>query len=242
MKEYGRWPGYHERPLTDPQTDTRRKLVVEDQGTRVYGVQNISISDAVNESEGVLVLTYRIRVDSEGLFELAWEDMQPSDWENLNLAVPSPTPEMVWATMSPPRTEEEALQSPITQNHMTLTNVKVTFTGLATYMDIQSEFPMGLGTRPEDQIELGPGLAFEWFDESGKAIPCLGSTISGTYESGSMGNDNYERNRHAAFWPAVKAIPDTITLRAFSEYTGEYLATFTIPLVPAQDGSPETAP
>ena len=322
LKEYGRWPGYHERPLTDPKTDPRQKMVVEDQGTRVYGIQNHSIAEAIYESDGVLVLTYRIRLDSEGLYELNWEDMQPEDWENLNLAVPTPSPEPIWATMNPPLSDEEValrayvpnkdtlfadlpeptqspdylkhvlsklageepldlvlkadflvwpdssqdyrkklyscnvgitlqkqetpnvrfLQSSITQDKITLTDVKVTFTSLATYMDIQSTFPMGIGTRPENRGELGAGLSFEWVDETGNAIAHLGESLSGTYESGSIGSGNYERNRYVAFWPAVETIPDTITLRAYSHYTDEYLATFTVPLAPVQPLSPSPAP
>ncbi len=327
LKEYGRWPGFHLRPLTDPKTDPRRKLVVDDRGTRVYGIQNHSLADAIYESDGVLVLTYRIRLDSEVLYELNWEDMQPEDWENLNLPLPSPAPEIKGLPMleinetdmiTPPPGEEavlqmlvpdtdivladlaeptqapdyltnvlkkvaskdplelilkadfmewpdsskdyrkklydcdvgitlqkpaqpdiRALQTPVTQNKMTLTNVKVTFTNLATYMDIQSVFPMGIGTRPEDGGELGPGLAFEWLDAQGNVIECMGQSLSGTYESGALGGSvDAERNRYAAFWSAVETIPDTITLRAYSYYTDEYLGTFTVPLVPVQDPTP----
>ena len=323
LKEHGRWPGYHERPLTDPQTDPRRKLVVEDHGTRVYGIHNHSLAEAIYESDGVLVLTYRIRLDSEGLYELNREEMQPE--ENLNLTSPSPTPEirglpLPFPTIDPPseeaafsaeitedtvladlpeptqmpdylkqvlskvagkdplelilkadfmewpdstkdyreklyncdvcitiqkqeQPETRFLQIPETQDKMTLTNVKVTFTSLATYMDIDSTYPMGIGTRPEDLGELGPGLAFEWLDAQGNAIKKLGETMTGTYESGSLGgSENYERNRYVAFWPAVKAIPDSITLRAHSNYTDKCLATFTVPLVPVQARTTNPAP
>lgn len=278
LKENGRWPGYHERPLTDPKTDPRRKVVVEDLGTRVYGIQNHSLADAIYESDGVLVLTYRIRLDSEGLYEITIDDMQPEDWTNLNLALPTPSPELIWITMNPQQPDDATplppmdaeladlqepteapdylknvlskvsgeeplqlilkadflewpdsskdyreklyncnvgitlqkpeppvvrnLQAPVTQGEMTLTSAKVTFTDLATYMDIQSLYPMSIGTRPEDKVELGGGLEFEWQDEEGNTVSCLGTTLCGTYESGSLDGRNYERNRYAAFWPA----------------------------------------
>jgi hypothetical protein len=321
LKEYGRWPGYHERPLTDPKTDPRRKVVVEDLGTRVYGIQNHSIADAIYESDGVLVLTYRIRLDSEGLYEILMDDMQPEDWTNLNLIMPTTSPEPIWITMNPPQSDDapastpiplkdleladlqepteapdylknvlskvsgdkplqltlkadflewpdsskdyreklyncnvgitlqkpaqpvvRILQAPVTQSEMTLTNVKITFTNLATYMDIQSLYPMSIGTRPEDDVELGAGLEFQWLDEEGNIVPQLGTTLSGTYESGSLDGRNYERNRYAAFWPAVKTTPDSINLRAYSRYTDECLATFVIPLIPVQDPSPTPSP
>jgi hypothetical protein len=124
LKEYGRWPGYYERPLTDPKTDPRRKVVVEDLGTRVYGIQNHSIADAIYESDGVLVLTYRIRLDSEGLYEILMDDMQPEDWTNLNLIMPTTSPEPIWITMNPPQSDDAPASTPIPLKDLELADLQ----------------------------------------------------------------------------------------------------------------------
>lgn len=121
---------------------------------------------------------------------------------------------------------------PIIQDGITLTDARFTFTNLATYADICCQFPVSISMREGSDGELGSGLLYEWVDDQGNAVAPVMIGRRGTAESATDDNAQTESNRFSAWWPAVEHIPDTITLRAYSEYTDNRLAAFTIPLIP----------
>jgi hypothetical protein len=322
MKDVGRWQGFSTVPLTDPKTDSRRKLVVSEDNAKVEGVLNHTIVDHIYESDGVLVLTWRIRMDSAQLFDLplgnnfvqsddtfpmgpiATESIPEGEttttknyqvdstpepyefsWDMQVLSEPAPEPDSIqkwmtqiaamdtlelrlnaklglWEGIAKDWTNDSLYHvdvgitlkktdtpirrqsaSPVSDSDMTLTDVMITFTKLATYMDISCEYPLGMGTilndtaNPYDDL-LFSGLAFDLFDNKSNVIPRLGVSLGGVMDAGLLGDKVVERNRYGAFWPAVDKIPDTIILRAYSYITKEYLATFTIPLAPVPSASP----
>ncbi len=310
--ESGRWPGYSSVPLSDPLTDPRRKLVVDIADALIDGIHDTAIPDFIYESDGVLVAAYRIRLDSDALFEIPQDPSvilaeeagvivkqyaAPSStpdpageeeafaWERQAVSEPTPRPLALSGLMEKLDREDtlaftlktalwqwdfsavekpwkelyscdvsvtlrktdtpvtRMYQTPCANGDMTLTNVRVSFTKLATYMDISSEYPLGLGVMPvegaspEDGL-LSSRLAFDWLDGQGNIIARLGQSSLGTYDAGNMDGKNVELNRYTAFWPAADVIPETITLRAVSLLTNETLATFTLSLAPAPEESP----
>jgi hypothetical protein len=264
-----RWPGYSQHPLSDPKTDTRRKLVVENNGVLVYGLYNQAIADPIYESDGVLVLTWRIRMDSDRLFdagyswetnsgvingdedtfyrESAQETLQKiASNEPLSLTMIAKVQE--WAgdddgpkkdlyycntSITLNKTTQPIsydIQEPMQEKQIKLLHAKITFTKLATYMDIRTELPLTPDTDPINGDTLGMGLEFEWLDENGNVVPSLGCSLSGPLGAETSDGWGSEKSIFVAFWPAADVLPKAITLRAYNKYTDERLATFTIPL------------
>ncbi len=275
-----RWPGYSQHPLSDPETDPRRKLVVYDNGASVYGLYNHAIADTIYESDGVLVLTWRIRMDDDQIFDVgySWEN-NTGIYDGSKTAYYQETIENVFSKIASSEPLELLLisecqewdgdvktpgkklyfcnaeitlkkgpapvirysQAPVTQGEMTLTSANVTFTNLATYMDIRRKYPMQYGTESSAN-QLAYGLAFDWLDKDGNVIPELGGSMSGPYDWETVGDTEYEINQYSAFWPAVEQIPDIITLQARRLDTGECLGTFAIPLAPEPSPAPTSIP
>lgn len=280
IKEVGRWPGYSMVPLTNPETDPRRKLVIAADGALVYGLYNHAIAEHIYESDGVLVLIWRIRVDSDRLFDAGytWEtrsgvyDSNKAAYyqetvdnifrkiasnEPLELTLITECQEWDGDVKTPgkklyfsntgialdkgPAPVIRYSQALVTQGEMTLTSANVTFTNLATYMDIRRKYPMQYGTESSAN-QLAYGLAFDWLDKDGNVIPELGGSMSGLYDWETVGDTEYEINQYSAFWPAVEQIPDIITLQARRLDTGECLGTFAIPLAPEPSPAPTSIP
>ncbi len=348
MPNIERWPGYSIRPLTDPQSDPRRKLVISNYGADVYGVLNHAIADYIYEKDDVLVLTWRIRVDSPQLFDfptgnafvqsdnifieaspteqpdkademvtteyylvdstpepIPQENGQTSEIDSTDSATlnsdprsfamefsqiveslpePVPLPDNVqqwimqmasadtlklnlqtklgvWEGMSKDWNNESIYNtdisftlkktdtplsyesaSSISASNMKLTNVKVTFSKLATYMDIRTVLPVTPDISLDGSNPLTMALAYEWLDENGNVVPLLGCSSSGSEGGETSDGWGFERSLYIAFWPAVATPPQTITLRAYDERTNESITTFTVPLVPAQTLSPAPVP
>ncbi len=310
--ESGRWPGYSSIPLSDPLTDPRRKLAVDIADAMLDGIRNTALPDFIYESDGVLVGTFRIRLDSDALFEIP-QDPAAVFTEEAGVIVgqytipfgtpepageeegftiereavlePTPRPQDLTDLMEKLRREDtldltlktalwlwdfgaaekpwkelyscdvsvtlrktdtpvtRMYQTPCASGDMTLTNVRVSFTKLATYMDISSEYPLGLGVPPDENADpeddlLGSRLVFDWVDGQGNVITRLGQSSLGTYDAGDKDGKSVELNHYTAFWPAVMEVPETITLRAVNLLTGETLAAFTLPLVRVPEETP----
>ena len=268
IKEFGRWPGYSTIPLTDPATDSRRKLIIYDNGAEVYGMYNNAIADHIYEKDGVLVLTWRIRMDSDRLFHTEYDTVYTekvretlrkiAGKEPLSLTMIAEVQE--WAGGDDGQTKRlyhcnpsitlnkitpcisYDIQEPMQEKQIKLWHAKITFTKFATYMDLRTEFPITPSIEPGDFKGLGMNMAFEWLDESGNVVPILGRSLSGVDGAETSDGWGYERSIFIAFWPAVDDLPEAITIRAYNDYSDERLATFTIPLIPAQDPSPTPVP
>lgn len=281
LKDVGRWPGYSTIPLTNPAADKRRKLVIYDDGVEVYGLYNRAIADHIYEKDGVLVLTWRIRMDSDRLFDAgySWETnsgivngdedtfyresardtlQKIAGNEPLLLTMIAKVQEWAGGDDDPkkdlyhcnpsitliktavPKSFE--IHEPMQEKQIILRYAKITFTKLATYMDLRTEFPATPSIEPGDFKGLGMNMAFEFLDENGNVVPSLGCSLSGVDGAETSDGWGYERSLFVAFWPAADILPKAITIRAYNDYTGERLATFTIPLVPEQAPSPTPAP